>query len=119
LRIKKIRSDNGTEFKNSQIEGFLEEEGIKHELSSPYTPVGGMLRRRRSYKKKHLRQILSKAVPKLSSMKLRHIDMSQDEGVNRLKDEMTNQPVVACIMNVSICKGHECNFSQAASCAYK
>jgi transposase InsO family protein len=38
LRIKKIRSDNGTEFKNSQIEGFLEEEGIKHEFSSPYTP---------------------------------------------------------------------------------
>jgi hypothetical protein len=38
LRIKKITSDNGTEFKNSQIEGFLEEEGIKHEFSSPYTP---------------------------------------------------------------------------------
>jgi transposase InsO family protein len=37
LRIKKIRSNNGTEFKNSQIEGFLEE-GIKHEFSSPYTP---------------------------------------------------------------------------------
>jgi hypothetical protein len=38
LRIKKIRSDNGTEFRNSQIEGFLEEEGINHEFSSPYTP---------------------------------------------------------------------------------
>jgi hypothetical protein len=38
LRIKKIRSDNGTEFKNTQIEGFLKEEGIKHEFSSPYTP---------------------------------------------------------------------------------
>jgi transposase InsO family protein len=38
LRIKRIRSDNGTEFKNSQIEEFLEEEGIKHEFSSPYTP---------------------------------------------------------------------------------
>jgi transposase InsO family protein len=38
LRIKKIRSDNETEFKNSQIEGFLKEEGIKHEFSSPYTP---------------------------------------------------------------------------------
>jgi hypothetical protein len=37
LRIKKIRSDNG-EFKNSQIEGFLEDKGIKHEFSSPYTP---------------------------------------------------------------------------------
>jgi transposase InsO family protein len=38
LRTKKVRSDNGTEFKNSQIEGFLEEEGIKHDFSSPYTP---------------------------------------------------------------------------------
>jgi hypothetical protein len=38
LRIKKIRSDNGTEFKNSQIEDFLEDEGINHESSSPYTP---------------------------------------------------------------------------------
>jgi hypothetical protein len=38
LRIKKIRSDNGMEFKNSQIKGFLEEDGIKHEFSSPYTP---------------------------------------------------------------------------------
>jgi transposase len=26
------------EFKNSQIEGFLEKEGIKYEFSSPYTP---------------------------------------------------------------------------------
>jgi transposase InsO family protein len=38
LRTKKLRSNNGIEFKNSQIEGFLEEEGIKHEFSSPYTP---------------------------------------------------------------------------------
>jgi transposase InsO family protein len=38
LRIRKFRSDNGTEFKNSQIEGFFDEEGIKHEFSSPYTP---------------------------------------------------------------------------------
>jgi transposase InsO family protein len=36
LRIKKIRSDNGTEFKNSQIESFLEDEGIKHEFSSSH-----------------------------------------------------------------------------------
>jgi transposase InsO family protein len=38
LRIKKIRSNNGTEFKNSQVERFLEEEGFKHEFFSPYTP---------------------------------------------------------------------------------
>jgi hypothetical protein len=41
-------------------------------------------------RKKHLRQILSKAVPKLSSIKLRHSGMSQDEGLNRLKDKMTD-----------------------------
>jgi hypothetical protein len=81
--------------------------------------AGGMLHRRRSCKKKHIRQILSKAVLKLSSIKLQHNGMSQDEGVNRLKDEMTNRPVIACIMIVSICKGHECNLSHAASCAYK
>jgi transposase InsO family protein len=38
LKVNKIRSDNGSEFKNLQVEGFLEEEGIKHEFSAPYTP---------------------------------------------------------------------------------
>jgi hypothetical protein len=39
--------------------------------------------------------------------------------MNRLKDEMTNRPVITCIIIVNLCKGHECNFSQATSCAYK
>ena len=38
LLIKKVRSDNGTKFKNTLIEEFLDEEGIKHEFSTPYTP---------------------------------------------------------------------------------
>jgi transposase InsO family protein len=38
LKIKKVRSDNGTEFKNTGVEEFLSEEGIKHEFSVPYTP---------------------------------------------------------------------------------
>jgi hypothetical protein len=33
-----VRSDNGTEFKNTLVEEFLDEEGIKHEFSAPYTP---------------------------------------------------------------------------------
>jgi transposase InsO family protein len=37
-KVKKIRSDNGTEFKNTQVEDFLDEEDIKLELSAPYTP---------------------------------------------------------------------------------
>src|SRR6266540_3085170 len=38
VKIKRIRSDNGSEFKNTSIEEFLDEEGIKHEFSAPYTP---------------------------------------------------------------------------------
>ena len=47
LKVKKIRSDNGSEFKNLQVEEFLEEEGIKHEFSAPYTPQqNGVLERK-------------------------------------------------------------------------
>jgi transposase InsO family protein len=38
LEVKKIRSDNGSEFKNLQVEEYLKEEDIKHEFSAPYTP---------------------------------------------------------------------------------
>jgi transposase InsO family protein len=36
-KVKKIRSDNGTEFKNTQVEDFLNEEDIKYEFLPPYT----------------------------------------------------------------------------------
>ncbi|KAJ0720223.1 putative RNA-directed DNA polymerase [Helianthus annuus] len=36
--ICRIRSDNGTEFKNSKMEEFCDERGILHEFSAPYTP---------------------------------------------------------------------------------
>ena len=38
MRIKHIRSDNGTEFKNTGLDDYLDELGITHELSAPYTP---------------------------------------------------------------------------------
>jgi transposase InsO family protein len=38
LRVRKIRSDNGSKFKNLQVEEYLEEEGIKQEFSTLYTP---------------------------------------------------------------------------------
>jgi transposase InsO family protein len=37
VKVKKIRSDNGTEFKNTQVKDFLDEECIKHEFLAPYT----------------------------------------------------------------------------------
>ena len=38
MKIKYIRSDKGTEFKNSGLDDYLDELGITHELSAPYTP---------------------------------------------------------------------------------
>jgi transposase InsO family protein len=45
--VKNIISDNGSEFKNLQVEEFLEEEGIKHEFFAPYTPQqNGVVKRK-------------------------------------------------------------------------
>jgi transposase InsO family protein len=47
-KVKKIRSDNVTEFKNTQVEDFLDEEGIKHKFSAPYTPQQNMVVERKN-----------------------------------------------------------------------
>jgi hypothetical protein len=38
VKIKKIKSDNGKEFDNINIEAYYDEVGIKHEFSATYTP---------------------------------------------------------------------------------
>jgi transposase InsO family protein len=38
IKLKKIRSDNGKEFDNTNIEAYYDEVGIKHEVSATYTP---------------------------------------------------------------------------------
>jgi hypothetical protein len=49
LKVKNIRSDNGSEFRNTQVEESFDEEGIKHELSTPYTPQqNGIFERKNS-----------------------------------------------------------------------
>jgi transposase InsO family protein len=46
-KIKKIRSDNDTKFKNTQVEDYLNEKVIKHEFLAPYTPQqNGMAERK-------------------------------------------------------------------------
>jgi transposase InsO family protein len=47
-KIKKIRSDNATEFKNTQVEDFLDEEDIKYEFSTPYTPQQNVVAKRKN-----------------------------------------------------------------------
>jgi transposase InsO family protein len=48
VKVKKIRSDNDTEFKNTQVEDFLDEEGIKHEFLAPYTPQQNKVAKRKN-----------------------------------------------------------------------
>ena len=38
LKVKKVRSDNGSEFRNTRVEEWCDEKGIKHEFSTKYTP---------------------------------------------------------------------------------
>jgi transposase InsO family protein len=47
-KVKKIKSDNGTEFKNTQVEDFLDEEDIKHEFLAPYTPQQNRMAKRKN-----------------------------------------------------------------------
>jgi transposase InsO family protein len=47
--VNNIRSDNGTEFKNTQVEDFLDEKCIKHEFSVPYTPQQNEVAERKNH----------------------------------------------------------------------
>jgi transposase InsO family protein len=38
LKIKKVRSDNGSEFKNTRVDELCDEYGIGHQFSAKYTP---------------------------------------------------------------------------------
>ncbi|GJZ95476.1 retrovirus-related pol polyprotein from transposon TNT 1-94, partial [Tanacetum coccineum] len=37
VKVKQIRTDNGTEFRNYELESFCDEKGISQNFSSPYT----------------------------------------------------------------------------------
>jgi hypothetical protein len=36
--IRAIRSDNGSDFRNSRFETYCQDLGLEHQFSSPYTP---------------------------------------------------------------------------------
>nr|GFB20064.1 putative ribonuclease H-like domain-containing protein [Tanacetum cinerariifolium] len=48
LKVKVIRSDNGTEFKNSNLNRFYELKGIKREFSIPRTPQQNGIAKRKN-----------------------------------------------------------------------
>ena len=46
--IKKVRSDNQSEFKNTRIDGLCYEFGIMHQFSAKYTPQSNGLVERKN-----------------------------------------------------------------------
>ncbi|GJS16147.1 retrovirus-related pol polyprotein from transposon TNT 1-94 [Tanacetum coccineum] len=48
VRVKELRSDNGTEFRNHKLEEFCDEKGISQNFSSPCTPEQNGVSERRN-----------------------------------------------------------------------
>jgi transposase InsO family protein len=48
VKVRKIRSVNRTEFKNTQVEDYLDQESIKLEFSAPYTPQQNRMAERKN-----------------------------------------------------------------------
>ena len=46
--IKRVRSDNGSEFKNTKIDELCDEFGIRHQFSAKYTPQSNGLVERKN-----------------------------------------------------------------------
>ena len=46
VKLKKIWSDNGKEFDNTNIEAYCDEVGIKHEVSATYTQQNGVVEKK-------------------------------------------------------------------------
>ena len=46
--IKKVRSDNGSEFKNTRVDELCDEFGIRHQFSTKYTPQSNGLVERKN-----------------------------------------------------------------------
>ena len=72
VKLKKIRSDNGKEFDNTNIEAYCDKVGIKHEVSATYTPQQNSVVERKNRTISHLQEqcLMSTIHPKLYGRKL-------------------------------------------------
>lgn len=67
-KVKALRSDNGGEYTSKVLDGFLQDKGIIHQFSLPYTPQQNGIAERLN------RTLLDKAIPMLeqSGLPLKH-----------------------------------------------
>jgi transposase InsO family protein len=69
--IKKIRSDNGSEFKNTRIEDLCDDLGIRHQFSPTYTPQSNGVVERKN------RTLIDMARSMLSEYNVSHLFWSE------------------------------------------
>ena len=69
-KIKHIRSDNGTEFKNTGLDTYLDTLGITHEFSAPYTPQQNGIVERKNRTLIEMARTMLDEVPSSESIKL-------------------------------------------------
>jgi transposase InsO family protein len=93
-KVKKIRSDNGIDIKNTQIEDYLDEENIKHEFLTPYTPQQNRMAERKN------RTLIEMARTMLNEYKT--FDRFWEEAVNTAVDISYAAPQVHRIVNVAL-----------------
>ncbi|GJR00650.1 retrovirus-related pol polyprotein from transposon TNT 1-94 [Tanacetum coccineum] len=69
VKIKQIRTDNGAEFRNHELESFCDEKGISQNFSSPYTPEQNGVANRSIIVKRHDKtsyEIFRERIPDIS-----------------------------------------------------
>nr|GFB56820.1 retrovirus-related Pol polyprotein from transposon TNT 1-94 [Tanacetum cinerariifolium] len=85
VKVKQIKTDNGTEFRNHKLESFYDEKGISQNFSSPYTPEQNCVAERKN------RTLIEAAKTKLNGLVLsKH---SWTEAV-RIACYAQNRPVI-------------------------
>jgi transposase InsO family protein len=66
ITIKKVRSDSGSEFKNTRIDELYDEFGIRHQFSVKYTPQSNSLVEKKN------RTLIDMAISMLSEYNVNH-----------------------------------------------
>ncbi|GKB16408.1 retrovirus-related pol polyprotein from transposon TNT 1-94 [Tanacetum coccineum] len=74
IHVKQVRTDNGTEFRNSILVNFYDERGISQNFASPYTPEqNGVAERRNRNLIEVARTMLSGSVLRLPNISFLHV----------------------------------------------
>ncbi|GJR97017.1 retrovirus-related pol polyprotein from transposon TNT 1-94 [Tanacetum coccineum] len=106
VRVKELRSDNGTEFRNHKLEDFCDEKGISQNFSSPCTPEqNGVVERRN--------KTLIEAARTISIIVKRHGKTAYDVFRGRSPD-ISYFHVFGCPVHINNHKDHLGKFNEKA-----